>query len=213
MRNIAFSVATPLSQKWLSHLCAGVAWLGLVACGKQESPHAAVPAQPALKGAAPVSPKDMPQALSDEPPADKTAAPERDPQLDGAVENYKREHPFRDANELLKQEAFLKQLGPLLQEAVKNHAFSERVQKAVDFAAALKEGVAKPGSYRLDLKVDSYTPERTDRLLGAVLSGNPERLVKFVTSEPAVEFSYTDTPDRSSNGISVLPNPPPPPPK
>jgi len=199
-------------QEWLRRFASLLLVLGMVSCGRKEVPQEVAPAKPAPKAAAPASGKDASHAVAG---GSKTAGPadDRDDELDRAIVSYKREHPFRDANELLKQEAFLEMLRPQLEAAVKNNRFIERVQKSVDMAAQLKEGRVAPGSYKLDLRVDNYTPERTDRLLGTVLSGKPEKLVDFVLDEideAAVEFTFSSNQDRASNGITVLPNPPPP---
>lgn len=189
--------------------------LAVVSCGRKEAPEETAPTTPATRAAAPSPDNKAPDAVPGKARSDRPAD-ERDDELDRAVAAYKREHPFRDANELLKQEAFLEKLRPQLEAAVKNNQFKERVQKSVDLAAQLKEGRVAPGSYRLDLKLDNYTPERTDRLLGTVLSGKPEKLVDFVVSEideAALEFTFSSDQDRASNGVTVLPNPPAPAPR
>lgn len=184
--------------------------LAAASCGKKETPKEAATPKPAPGAAIPSPSTGAPDAHPGGS-APAHTADDRDDELDRAVVAYKREHPFQDANELLKQEAFLEKLRPMLESAVKNNQFMQRVQKSVDFAAQLKEGGVTPGSYALDLKVDNYTPEQTDRLLGTVLSGKPEKLVNFVLNEideAAVEFTFSPDQDRASNGIRLRPNPP-----
>lgn len=188
--------------------------VGMTGCGREPAASTSVKTVPKT---APVT-EARPQAAPTPPAESAQAAEEKEhnEELDRLVGAYKREHPFQNAKELLQQEAFLKLLAPVLQDAAKNHQFGERVQQAVDFAATVKDGTAKPGSFRLDLQVDNYTPERTDRMLGAVLSKDPEKLVKYVTNEvteAAVEINYAGNRDRTTNGVSIVPNPPPEPPK
>lgn len=213
-RYLCFQMRIYKCQKWFCSVATLIIVLGAVSCGKKVAPKAAAPSKHTPGAAAPVTDKEILNAISD---SSRTAKPgaDRDDDLDRAIDTYKREHPFRDANELLKQETFLEKLRPLLEAAVKDHQFTDRVQKSVDFAAELREGKAAPGSYKLDLKVDNYTPEQTDRLLGTVLSGKPEKLVNFVLTEidqAAVEFTILSNQTRASNGVTVQPNPPPAPP-
>lgn len=210
-RRTSRTTRSPL-RGWLCRFASLLLVLGAVSCGRKEVPREVAPSKPAPKVAAPAPGRGGSDAVAGRS-KEASRADDRNDELDRAIASYKREHPFRDANELLKQEAFLEKLRPQLEAAVKNNRLIERVQKSVDLAAQLKEGRVSPGSYRLDLKVDNYTPERTDRLLGTVLSGEPEKLVDFVLTEideAAVEFTFSSNQDRASNGVTVLPNPPPP---
>jgi len=135
-------------------------------------------------------------------------------ELENAVEDFKREHPFTTAEEMMKLPAFTEKLGEVLRALTKDQRLMDQVNKRVQMAADIK-GVKGDGSNRhLDLNVASYTPERTDRLLGAVLSGKPSRLVEFVTTEideASVEFSLAPNLDRASNGMTIKRVDPPPP--
>ena len=135
-------------------------------------------------------------------------------ELENAVEDFKRDHPFANAEEMMKLPAFTEKLGVLLRAMVKDQRLMDQVNKRVQMAADIK-GVQGDGSNRhLDLNVANYTPERADRLLGAVLSGKPSRLVEFVTTEideASVEFSLAPDLDRASNGMTIKRVDPPPP--
>jgi hypothetical protein len=117
---------------------------------------------------------------------------------------------------MMKLPAFTEKLGEVLRALAKDQRLMDQVNKRVQMAADIK-GVQGDGSNRhLDLKVDNYTPERTDRLLGAVLSGKPQALVAFVTTEideASVQFSLSPDLERASNGMTIRRADPPPPPK
>jgi len=188
--------------------------LSMTSCSKEEpqAKAAAPAAQPAA--VSPATAKVDGEILSGlAPPAPPKAEP------DPRVEDFKRDHAFANATELLKLPAFTEKLGEVLRELAKDKVLQERINSTVHAAGTVKDGPAPQGTYRLDLKVDSYTPERTDRLLGAVLSGDPKTLVSFVLDEvdqAGTEFSLLPGTERASNGMTVQrvepPAPPPPPP-
>ena len=187
-------------------LACGVA-LMLSGCGKQaENPQAVETPKPAeLKKIE----SDMLGALDARSASD-------DGELENAVEDFKRAHPFANAEEMMKLPAFTEKLGEVLRALAQDQRLMDQVNKRVQMAADIK-GVQGDGSNRhLDLKVDNYTPERTDRLLGAVLSGKPQALVTFVTTEideASVQFSLSPDLERASNGMTIRRADPPPPPK
>lgn len=139
-----------------------------------------------------------------------------DSDLERRVADFKREHPFANATELLKLPAFTEKLGEVLRELAKDKGLQDRINQTVHAAGTVKDGPAPQGTYRLDLKVDDYTPARTDRLLGSVLSGDPKKLVGFVLDEvdqAGAEFSLLPGTERASNGMAVQRVTPPPPPQ
>lgn len=202
----------PYSQREAARLSllimAGV--LGVASCSK-EAPKAPVSSR--KPDAAPTAKVDS-EILN---ALDAPAAPvsEGDKELDRRVADFKREHPFANATELLKLPAFTEKLGEVLRELGKDKELQDRINKTVHAAGTVKDGAAPLGSYRLDLKVDNYSPERTDRMLASVLSGDPKKLVGFVLDEvdqAGAEFSLLPGTERASNGMAVQRVVPPPPP-
>ena len=137
-------------------------------------------------------------------------------ELENAVEDFKREHPFTTAEEMMKLPAFTEKLGVVLRAMVKDQRLMDQMNKHVQMTADIKGVQGDSSTRQLDLNVANYTPERTDRLLGAVLSGDPKRVIEFVRTEldeASVEFSLAPGLERASNGMTIKRVDPPPPPK
>lgn len=137
-------------------------------------------------------------------------------ELENAVEDFKREHPFASAEEMMKLPAFTEKLGVVLRAMVKDQRLMDQMNKHVQMTADIKGVKGDSSNRHLDLNVANYTPERTDRLLGAVLSGKPERVIDFVRTEldeASVEFSLAPGLERASNGMTIKRVDPPPPKK
>lgn len=182
----------------------------MTACGK--TPESAVkPAAPKPAAAQPAQ-----SASLDQTDADLLAAlnPGTSEPIDLAEEARRvmELYPEKNAQELLS----VPEVNPKLVEALKGLAADPQLQaainKSVDLAAHFKGFDAPPGAFRLNLDATVYDDARTERMLSAVLSGQPRPIVQFLSAElgeASFEFSFTDA-DKTTNGISLEPNPTPP---
>ena len=110
-------------------------------------------------------------------------------ELSQRVAAFKAFHPYSTGAELARIPQFTSQLEKALDAIAGNPALLERVQKAVKNPADL---TSSAHSAKLDLKISNYSLVFSDRLLAAVLSGQPERLVDLVLHQaPAAEFIVT----------------------
>lgn len=187
-------------------LACGVA-LMLTGCGKE----AEKPAESKAEAAQPAEPKKVEAEIL----ATLEVGKEIDgKELENAIEDFKRQHSFANAEEMLKLPAFTEKLGIVLRAMVKDQRLMDQMNKHVQMTADIKGVQGDSSNRHLDLNVTNYTPERTDRLLGAVLSGKPERVIEFVRTEldeASVEFSLAPEIERASNGMTIKRVDPPPP--
>lgn len=199
--------------RWLGLLAAG---LGLVGCGKADSPEkTAAPAAQAVAtslgqkaGGAGVG-----QELSAK--AEEINADEDERSMTPLEEEAQRImslYPDKNAQELLN----VPEVNPALVKVLKGLAADPKLQaymnSSVDLAAKFKGLDGPPGSYQLKLDLTVYNESRTQRMLAAVVSEEPGQVVEFLVEElgeAAFDFTFTGA-DRASNGISLAPAPAPP---
>jgi hypothetical protein len=127
------------------------------------------------------------------------------------VDDIRRRHPNKGAVALLNVPEVNEKLVEALKELSQNPKLRSQIDSTVDVAAAFIGLDGPPGSYRLDLKMDNYTSERTDRMLEAVLTGRAEPVVDFVIGEigeAAPDLSYGSA-QRAPNGVAIGVNPQP----
>ncbi|MDB6137429.1 MAG: hypothetical protein JWO94_501 [Verrucomicrobiaceae bacterium] len=163
---------------------------GLAGCHKDEEPaKAPPPAETAQQAPAPPSavatPKPAETVPAEVKPDATPAVPETGPtdkEVSQRVATFKAFHPYGTGNELLKMPQFASQLASILDATAKDPALMERVQAVAATPSELKT-TGKP--LALDLKISNYTTLFSDRLLAAVLSGQPRRLVNLVLSQPS----------------------------
>lgn len=168
---------------------------GLTSCKKEEPAKEAPPPAKVETAPAPApvteAPKPPVEPAPAPPPVEKpaatTAAPSApevsDKELSQRVAAFKAFHPYATGAELSRIPQFASQLEKILDATAKNPALLARVQQATKDATDLSKGA------RLNLKVSNYSLTFSDRLLAAVLSGQPERLVDLVLRQsPAAEF-------------------------
>ena len=183
----------------------------LVSCGEAEK-------TPGVKPVASPAPSEQPVAV-DKPKLDAellaalAPAPGEPAQSPEDLADEARRimdlYPDKNAQDLLN----VPEVNPKLAEALKGLAADPQLQaainKSVDLAAHFKGLSGPPGSYRLDLDVKAYDGPRTERMLAAVLAGQAKPMVQFLVDElgeASFEFSFTDA-DKTTNGISLQPNP------
>lgn len=114
-------------------------------------------------------------------------------------------YPGKNATELLNTPEVKDKLAVAMKKLAADPVLLKRVNSTVDLAAQIKglEGAAK-----LDLDMKGYDQARTSRMLQAVLSEDPQRIVSFLVSEigeAAPDLSYGGM-DRAPNGVAILPN-------
>ena len=187
----------------------------LTACGKAPEPTSTPVAKPTPTQPAPLTSSDTDLLATLNPTSDETDPPEPT-DLELEARRIMRLYPDKNAEELLNTP----EVNPKLVEALKGLAADPQLQavinQSVDLAAHFKGLDGPPGSFQLGLDTKVYDNARTERMLSAVLSGQPRPIAQFLASElgeASFEFTFTDA-DKTSNGITVQrkPNPPSPPP-
>jgi len=181
----------------------------LAACGK--SPETAkTPAPPATAKSAP----EVSEAMIDAEIA-KALTPSKaqdDNQLESAAEDILAQHPGKNAAELLNVPEVNASLRAALTKLGQDKALQNKINSTVELAAKMKGLEGTPGSVGLDLDIKGYDKARTSRMLQAVLSENPKRIVGFLIEEigeAAPELSLGGA-DRASNGVAIKEQTPPP---
>ena len=182
----------------------------LTSCGKEE-PAKAPPAAAAKEEAAPPpaaeAPKVAPAPAAPAPvekPAPAVASPPAavtgptDQELAQRVAAFKAFHPYATGALLLKDPQFASRLSDLLDAIQKDPNLSSQVKesKTVWSGSVLISRNNITGPIRLDLKVLNYSRPFSDKLLAAVLSGDPQRFVNFVLhqSSAGAEFIISPAP-------------------
>lgn len=196
------------------------AWLALTAalvlsaCGKPEAtPPATEPAaKPAAKPAASVTPALSERQLDAEIGRALTPSrAEREAELADRAEAVLDQYPGKNVTELLNTPEVNASLRVALTKLAENKPLQDQINNTVALAAQMQGLSGAPGSSRLDLDTSNYDPARKSRLLQAVLSEDPKRLVGFLAQEigeAVPELSFQGV-ERASNGIAIKANPPP----
>jgi hypothetical protein len=145
-------------------------------------------------------------------PAPGEAASGAEGDLEAEARRVMALHPGKKAQELLNVPEVNPKLASALKDLAANPQLQAAINKSVDLAAHFKGLTGPPGSYKLNLDVKAYDGARTERMLAAVLEGKAKPMVQFLVDElgeASFEFSFTDS-EKTSNGISLEPNPNPP---
>lgn len=207
----------------------GMAWLAIAlllpACGK--SPDTAT------AGSAGTAPATTASSSSDSPASDAgidaeivrtLSAPPAPPgappstlenALASQAEDILSRHPDRNAEELLNVPEVNEKLRAALQKLGADKSLQQRINSTVDLAARLKGLDGPPGFAKLDLDVKGYDRTRKSRMLQAVISADPRRIVDFLVGEigeATPELSLGGA-ERAANGVAITPQPEPAPPK
>lgn len=191
----------------------------LSSCGKKEEAPASATESKAETPAPAVSDAAMEaeisKALAAEPApsgfpgAGSTTAGD---ELDQWVDDIRRDHPTKNATELLNVPEVNEKLRAALEDLGKDEKLKKQIDSSVEVAAAFIGLDGEPGTHRLNLDLNGYSSERTDRMLKAVLAGNGKSLVDFVVGEigeAAPDLSYGGA-QRAPNGVAIDTVPPPP---
>lgn len=139
---------------------------------KEKSPESAPAEKPKAETPAPEAPAK--EAVTTPPPS---ASGPSDAELADRVNTFKALHPFQTGADLIRVQPFASALTHVLDGIGGNPLLLDRVQKALNLPVS-------SGPATIDLKLKNYAPAFANRLLTAVLSGQPDRLVDLVLSHP-----------------------------
>ncbi|MBB5036474.1 hypothetical protein HNQ64_000708 [Prosthecobacter dejongeii] len=182
----------------------------LISCGKKETAQAPVLA-PTPKAAVVSDTKieaELSQALAEDP---KKAAAEENEALADEAESILDKYPNKPAADLLNLPEVNESLKVALTKLGQDKGLQNQINSTVELAAKMKGLEGTPGSVGLDLDTKNYNRDQKSRMLQAVLSKDPKRIVSFLVEEigeAAPELSYGGK-DRASNGIAIKENQPP----
>lgn len=182
-----------------------------VSCGKKpEAPKAgeAPPAPPKAATTTSVSDSHLDSLITEalEPLPDQ-----RQNALAEEAESIIDKYPNKTAADLLNVPEVNESLKVALTKLGQDKKLQNQINSTVELAARMKGLEGTPGSVGLDLQVQGYDRPRTSRMLQAVLSEDPKRIVRFIAEEvgeATPELSYGGV-YRASNGVAIKENPPP----
>ena len=120
-------------------------------------------------------------------------------------------YPNKTAPDLLNIPEVNESLKIALTRLGEDKSLQNKINSTVELAAQMKGLEGTPGSVGLDLDTKNYNREQKSRMLQAVLSEDPTRIVDFVVGEigeAAPELSLGGL-DRASNGVAIKENQPP----
>ena len=183
----------------------------LAACGKTpETAKAPTPA-PTPKAeiiSATAMEAELASALAEDPK--KKVAAEKDALADKA-EDIISKYPNKTATELLNVPEVNESLKVALTKLGQDKGLQNKINSTVELAARMKGLEGTPGSVRLDMDISKYDDPQKSRMLQAVLSEDPKKIVNFIVEEigeASPELSYGGA-ERASNGVSIKENTPP----
>lgn len=179
----------------------------LAACGKAPESSAVAPPEPATVAEAQID-AEVAQALAERP----APAASRASGLETQAEDILAQYPGKNAVELLNVPEVNASLKVALQKLGQNKALQNQINSTVELAAKMQGLSGEPGTARLDMDLTKYDAPRKSRLLQAVLSEDPGRIVGFLVEEigeAAPELSYGGA-ERARNGVAIRAQTPPP---
>lgn len=200
--------------------------LALTACGKSSDS-----ATSAAESSKPATPPPASSQASDSQidaeitkslaaPSDRSVQsvasdPSQNSALADEAENILSRHPDKDAAELLNVPEVNEKLRTALKKLGENKPLQQQIANTVDLAARFKGLDGPPGFAKLDLDIKGYDRARKSRMLQAVISEDPRRIVDFLAAEigeATPELSLGGV-ERAANGVSISKQPEPAAPK
>lgn len=182
--------------------------VGLVSCGKTETAKTAPPVLSTSKETPGVTDAQMDETITEA--LEPTPGKRRDALADEA-ESILDKYPNKLAADLLNLPEVNESLKVALTKLGQDKGLQNQINSTVELAAKMKGLEGTPGSVGLDLDTKNYNRDQKSRMLQAVLSKDPKRIVNFLVEEigeAAPELSYGGK-DRASNGIAIKENQPP----
>lgn len=183
--------------------------LVLSACGKPEMTQPATEQAPKPVTATPALSERQLDAEIGRALAPSRA--EREAELVDRAEAVLDQYPGKNVTELLNTPEVNASLKVALTKLAENKPLQDQINNTVALAAQMQGLSGAPGSSRLDLDTSNYDSARKSRLLQAVLSEDPRRIVGFIAQEigeAVPELSFEGA-ERASNGVAIKENPPP----
>ncbi|MEN3943921.1 hypothetical protein WJU23_21645 [Prosthecobacter sp. SYSU 5D2] len=205
----------PTKNRFIPGVAAALVITLLVSCGQKETAQAPTP-EVSPKSAAVSEAQieaELNRAFAEEPAprmADTGTGSDRDALADEA-EDILDQYPNKNVTDLLNVPEVNPSLKIAIAGLVEDKSLQKKINSSVELAAQMKGLEGTPGSVGLDLDTKNYNREQKSRLLQAVLSEDPKRLVDFVVGEigeATPELSLGGL-DRASNGVAIKENKPP----
>lgn len=200
-----------LAGGWLVAACGAVlSLLALTACGKKETlkPTAEAPTPKAAAVSDAQVDAEVMQALADDP---KKEAARRAEDLAAQAEDIIAKYPDKNAQDLLNVPEVNQALKVGLTKLSQDKALERQIAGTAAITAKMMglEGDPKNVSVNLDLK--NYDHARKSRMVQAILSEDPRRIVSFLTEEigEATPELTLEGAERASNGVAIKENTPP----
>lgn len=184
-----------------------------MSCGKKEAPKPAAEA-PTPKAAisdAQVDAEVM-QALADDP---KKEAARRAEDLAAQAEDIIAKYPDKNAQDLLNVPEVNQALKVGLTKLSQDKALERQIAGTAAIAAKMMGLEGDPKNVSVDLDLKNYDHARKSRMVQAILSEDPRRIVSFLTEEigEATPELTLEGAERARNGVAIKENTPPPAPK
>lgn len=205
----------PMKTRFIPGLAAALVITLLVSCGQKETVQAPAPEvspKPAAVSEAQIE-AELNRAFAEEPAprmADTDTGSDRDALADEA-EDILDQYPNKNVTDLLNVPEVNASLKIAITGLAEDKGLQNKINSTVELAAQMKGLEGTPGSVGLDLDTKNYNREQKSRLLQAVLSEDPKRIVDFLVGEigeAAPELSFGGL-DRASNGVAIKENQPP----
>jgi len=182
----------------------------LASCGKKETPKASD--KPSKTAA--VSDEKIEAAIADALTPSEPAKPtksELESGLEAQAEDILARYPDKNAQDLLNVPEVNEALKACLIKLSKDKKLQDQINNSVALAAKMKGLSGEPGTVGLDLDLKGYDAPRKSRMLKAVMSEDPRRIVRFIAEEigEAVPELSLGGAYRASNGVAIKETPPP----
>jgi len=175
-----------------------------LSCGRQGDPAPAATAPALPPGPSPEL--ATPETSADPLPFDPLSAPADYADQSGQAAQIMVRYPDLNAQELLNTPEVNPHLANALRGIAEDQELQDYINSTVETASKFQGLDAIPGTVKLNLDLTVYDDTRTQRMLAAVLTGEPRPVVNFLIDEldeASYEFIINEEElETSSNGIS-----------
>lgn len=180
--------------------------LSLASCGKKDAPTTAEAPKPTA-----VSDSKIDAAITEALTPPTPTSKDLDAGLEAQALDILAKYPDKNAQDLLNVPEVNEALKAGLTKLSKDKNLQNQIDNSVSLAAKMKGLSGEPGTVGLDLDIKGYDKERKHRMLQAVMSEDPKRIVRFLTEEigeAVTELTYEGA-QRASNGVALKEQMPP----